>query len=82
MYAFVSFPMQAFAHKMLVMETKVLLRNPNFLDSTDIFQCLISDTLGNAQRILYCGIILKEGWGHQHVWVGDSILPEENLCSP
>lgn len=66
---------------MLVMETKALLLNPNFLDSTDIFQCLAFDTLGNIQRILYCGVILKEAWVYHHVWVGDSILSEQNLCS-
>lgn len=69
MYVFVSFPMQAFTHKMLETETRALWLHLNFLDPMDIFQFLAFHFLGNTQRILYCGIILKEAWNTStHGW--------------
>lgn len=75
-------PMQAFAHKMLETEIKVLLLSPNLVDFIYVFQCTVFYTLGNTQGILYCGIVLKGAWVDQHLWEGGEFLPEENACAP
>lgn len=60
---FVSFPIQAFVHKILETEIKALLANPNLLDSINVFKCLAFYTLGTTQGIAYCRIVLKGAWG-------------------